>query len=291
MKLNIGDYMEKLKNNLVTMAVVFFIIAIIMPGLTVWLYTASYPNDINGIMGVDNVGSTADFLAGTMTPFLTIAAFFLLLKGYFMQKEELAQTREEMKKSAEALDQQRKVMEEEKILSESQKEFETFIKLLERWEPLGDNIKFILPRFQIDILTGDILCECRETEEVNLRKFYEILTHIFFDTSNGIILWSDLEKIKFESFHVSNMKILADNVITARAFNYFAKLYLVLKYIDGMKSMNMKNLALNNLKMALTPYERYIFSYAVIELDMHILDTDDKDFKNLVKKYSDILFL
>lgn len=43
--------------------------------------------------------------------------------------------------------------------------------------------------------------------------------------------------------------------------------------------------------MALTPYERYIFSYAVIELDMHILDTDDKDFKNLVKKYSDILFL
>lgn len=283
--------MEKIKNNLVTIAVVFFIIAIIMPALTVWLYTASYPNDINGIMGVDNVGSTADFLAGTMTPFLTIAAFFLLLKGYFMQKEELAQTREEMKRSAEALDQQRKIMEEEKNLSEAQNELETFIKLLERWEPIGDNIKFVVPKFKIDVKTNFLTYDCQETEEMTLKGFYEILGKIFFKNSNGIILWRDLAKLKFENFYTLDMKELADNVITARAFNYFAKFYLVLKYIDGMKFINMKILALNNLKMALTPSERYIFSYAVIELDMHILDTEDEDFKRLIKKYREFFVL
>ncbi len=283
--------MEKIKNNLVIIAVGSFVIAIFMPILTILLYTASYPNDINGIMGVDNVGSTADFLAGTMTPFLTIAAFFLLLKGYFMQKEELAQTREEMKRSAEALDQQRKIMEEEKNLSEAQNELETFIKLLERWEPIGDNIKFVVPKFKIDVKTNFLTYDCQETEEMTLKGFYEILGKIFFKNSNGIILWRDLAKLKFENFYTLDMKELADNVITARAFNYFAKFYLVLKYIDGMKFINMKILALNNLKMALTPSERYIFSYAVIELDMHILDTEDNDFKNLVRKYSDILFL
>lgn len=283
--------MEKIKNNLVIIAVGSFVIAIFMPILTILLYTASYPNDINGIMGVDNVGSTADFLAGTMTPFLTIAAFFLLLKGYFMQKEELAQTREEMKRSAEALDQQRKIMEEEKNLSEAQNELETFIKLLERWEPIGDNIKFVVPKFKIDVKTNFLTYDCQETEEMTLKGFYEILGKIFFKNSNGIILWRDLAKLKFENFYTLDMKELADNVITARAFNYFAKFYLVLKYIDGMKFINMKILALNNLKMALTPSERYIFSYAVIELDMHILDTEDEDFKRLIKKYREFFVL
>ena len=283
--------MEKIKNNLVIIAVGSFVIAIFMPILTILLYTASYPNDINGIMGVDNVGSTADFLAGTMTPFLTIAAFFLLLKGYFMQKEELAQTREEMKRSAEALDQQRKIMEEEKNLSEAQNELETFIKLLERWEPIGDNIKFVVPKFKIDVKTNFLTYDCQETEEMTLKGFYEILGKIFFKNSNGIILWRDLAKLKIENFYTLDMKELADNVITARAFNYFAKFYLVLKYIDGMKFINMKILALNNLKMALTPSERYIFSYAVIELDMHILDTEDEDFKRLIKKYREFFVL
>lgn len=283
--------MEKVKNNLVIIAVDSFVIAIFMPILTILLYTTSYPNGINGIMGVDNVGSTADFLAGTMTPFLTIAAFFLLLKGYFMQKEELAQTREEMKRSAEALDQQRKIMEEEKNLSEAQNELETFIKLLERWEPIGDNIKFVVPKFKIDVKTNFLTYDCQETEEMTLKGFYEILGKIFFKNSNGIILWRDLAKLKFENFYTLDMKELADNVITARAFNYFAKFYFVLKYIDGMKFINMKILALNNLKMALTPSERYIFSYAVIELDMHILDTEDDDFKRLIKKYSDFFVL
>lgn len=127
--------MKIIKNNLVATAMVSFTIALLMPIITMLLYVFPYPYFINGVMHVDNVGSTADYLAGTMTPFLTIAAFFLLLNGYFMQKEEIAQTREEMKRSAEALDQQRKIMEEEKILSESQKELEIFIKLNE------DNIR------------------------------------------------------------------------------------------------------------------------------------------------------
>ena len=290
MKLNVGDCMEKLKNNLVTIAVIFFIIAIIMPGLTVWLYTASYPNDINGIMGVDNVGSTADFLAGTMSPFLTIAAFFLLLKGYFMQKEELAQTREEMKRSAEALDQQRKVMEEEKILSESQKEFETFIKLLERWEPLGDNVKVVVPVFKMNVITGNLLYDCKEREELSLRKFYEILGDILVNRRNGTIVWQDLSKITFQNFYIKDLRNLAENVVMARAFNYFAKFYLVLKYIDNMKHENIKKLALNNLKMSLTAGERYIFSI-ILELNMVVLDTEDKDFKILLEKYRDVLFL
>lgn len=283
--------MKIIKNNLVATAMVSFTIALLMPIITMLLYVFPYPYFINGVMHVDNVGSTADFLAGTMTPFLTIAAFFLLLKGYFMQKEELVQTREEMKRSAEALDQQRKIMEEEKNLSEAQNELETFIKLLERWEPIGDNIKFVVPKFKIDVKTNFLTYDCQEIEKITLKGFYEILGKIFFKNSNGIILWRDLAKLKFENFYTLDMKELADNVITARAFNYFAKFYLVLKYIDGMKFINMKILALNNLKMALTPSERYIFSYAVIELDMHILDTEDNDFKNLLEKYKDVLFL
>lgn len=285
--------MKIIKNNLVVTAMISFAIALLMPIIVMVLYVLPYPYFMNGVMNVDNVGSTADFLAGTMTPFLTIAAFFLLLKGYFMQKEELAQTREEMKRSAEALDQQRKIMEEEKNLSEAQKELETFIKLLERWEPIGDNIKFVVPKFKIDTKTNSLLYDpdCQEVEEVTLRVFYEILGKIFVKNSNGIILWRDLAKLKFKNFYTLDMKELADNVITARAFNYFARFYLVLKYIDGMKCKDMKILALNNLKMALTLSERYIFSYVVLELNMHILDTEDKDFKNLLEKYKDVLFL
>ena len=283
--------MKIIKNNLVVTAMISFAIALLMPIIVMVLYVLPYPYFMNGVMNVDNVGSTADFLAGTMTPFLTIAAFFLLLKGYFMQKEELAQTREEMKRSAEALDQQRRIMEEEKNLSEAQKELENFINLLERWEPLGDNIKFEMPKFKIDVLRGRLLYDCQNLDEVTLREFFVILGHILSKAFDGITLWRDLSKLKFQDFYASDMKTFTDNVITARAFNYFARFYLVLKYIDAMKYNDMKILALNNLKMALTPYERYIFSYAVIELDMYILDTDDKDFKNLVKKYSDILFL
>ena len=73
--------MDKLKNNLVTIAVIFFIIAILMPIFILGLYVIPYPDCVDGIMGVDNIGSTADFIAGTMTPFLTIAAFFYYSKA------------------------------------------------------------------------------------------------------------------------------------------------------------------------------------------------------------------
>lgn len=134
--------MEKLKSNLVTVAVIFFIIAILMPIFILVLYVVPYPDSINGIMRVDNIGSTADFLAGTMTPFLTIAAFFLLLKGYFMQKEELAHTREEMKRSAEALDQQRQIMEDEKNITKKKNELDTFFVLFEHWKNNVLSIKY-----------------------------------------------------------------------------------------------------------------------------------------------------
>lgn len=265
-------------------------LSIFMPILHFIFYILPYPEFINGITNVKDIGASADFLAGTITPILTLAAFLLLLESYNLQKEELAQTREEMKRSAEALEQQRKIMEDEKNLSESQKELETFIKLLERWEPLGNSVKVTVPVFKINASTGNLVYDCKDIEELDLRKFYEMLGDIIVNRRNGVIIWQNLSEIKFQNFYAKDLKALAENVVMARAFNYFAKFYLSLQYIDNMKYEDMKKLALNNLKMSLTAGERYIFSI-VVELNMVVLDTEDDDFKRLLNKYSEFFIL
>ena len=74
-----------------------------------------------------------------MTPFLTIAAFFMLIKTYFLQKEELRQNREEMQRTAEALTQQKKIMEEEQKVLSIKSDIETFNELFNVYKTMFVN--------------------------------------------------------------------------------------------------------------------------------------------------------
>lgn len=126
---------DKIKNNLVSISVVMFIIGSIAPFVVAWLFNCTY-GPIDGFLKVENVGSVGDFLAGTMNPFFTIAAFCMLVKSYFLQKEELAATREEMKASAESLNAQLAVMKDERKLAEKKQVFDTFLQLHNAWRTI-----------------------------------------------------------------------------------------------------------------------------------------------------------
>lgn len=282
--------MEKLKSNLVTVAVIFFIIAILMPIFILVLYVVPYPDSINGIMRVDNIGSTADFLAGTMTPFLTIAAFFLLLKGYFMQKEELAQTREEMKKSAEALEQQRNIMEEDKNLSKSQKDFEFCITLINDLRDTFKNIEIAC--LKIRIKDKKVIFYEKNYEKRDLYSFFNILANIIRQNVDGVKDWEGLSKIKNEKLKKGNLKDYAEFVIHSPAFNYYSKLYFLLSFIDNqIKDKNIKYLALKYLAVNLTLGEKIILFY-INGIAILPIEEENNKFNDLLIKYKrDIIIL
>lgn len=277
--------MEKLKNNLVAIAVIFFVIAILMPIFILGLYVIPYPDSIDGIMGVDNIGSTADFLAGTMTPFLTIAAFFLLLKGYFMQKEELANTREEMKRSVEALDQQRKIMEEEKIIFQEQREYEMFMRMFEDFRKSFNDISFYVPIISYDGNLQRLSVDCLNNERITLKQFFDVITNIFNDHCNGIFIWKELEIIKLNPVYQDNLKKFAEHIICGEGYNYYAKLFLILDFIDNnISNDHIKDIILKTLLVGIKPSEKFILDTIIVQ-NIVILEEDDEKFRTLLRKY------
>lgn len=277
--------MEKIKNNLVTVAVIFFIIAILMPIFILVLYVVPYPNSVNGVMGVDNIGSTADFLAGTMTPFLTIAAFFLLLKGYFMQKEELAQTREEMKKSAEELKYQRTIMEEEKKIFQEQREYEMFMRMFEDFRKSFNDISFYVPIISYNGNLQRVSVNCLKNERITLKQFFDIITNIFNDHCNGIFIWQELEIIELNPVYQDNLKKFAEHIISGEGYNYYAKLFLILDFIDNnISNVQIKDIILKTLFVGIKPSEKYILDTIIVQ-NIVILEEYDEKFRALLIKY------
>lgn len=117
-------------------------LSILMPILLFIFYRFPYPECINGLTNVQDIGASADFLAGTITPILTLAAFLLLLESYNLQKEELKLTREELEKSTNELKEQRQIMEAEKILSTEKNEIDIFFALFQNWRNSVKSIKY-----------------------------------------------------------------------------------------------------------------------------------------------------
>lgn len=279
--------MEKLKNNLVTIAVIFFIIAILMPIFILVLYVVPYPNSVNGVMGVDNIGSTADFLAGTMTPFLTIAAFFLLLKGYFMQKEELAQTRAEMKRSAEALDRQRKIMEEEQNLLKLQKEFDFCVNLINDLKYTFQNIKVLFSSASIDYENKIIKYSYKLDKEVSLCTFYNNICNIIILKLNEVNDWEDLEKIEQENFYGKNLKNHAEYIVHGIAFNYYSKLYYLLNYVDNeICDEHFNKKILKYLSVNLEPCEK-VMLFFIMNKKCSVIEQDKMI--SLIRKYNEYI--
>lgn len=284
--INMINMMNVIKKHLVTIAVWSFIIAILMPIFILGLYVIPYPDSVNGIMGVENIGSTADFIAGTMTPFLTIAAFFLLLQGYFMQKEELAQTRKEMKNSVEALNEQRKLMEEEKNLFKSQKDFEFSVTLISDLRKTFSNIEIPFYNFDIDETSKKIVFLYSEGEKnISLEKLFDFLGDVLVKQIGGITSWDDFDKIKHECFHNGSLKTHVEYFISACGFNYYSKIYFILKYIDNeILDENTKCLVLNYFVANTTLSERVILIH-IINQEITGVCEDYEKFVSLLLKY------
>lgn len=256
MKNKIDRILNVVKSNLVTIAVGFFIIAIFMPVLTILLYTYPYSSSINGIMNVDNVGSTADFISGAMTPFLTISAFFLLLKGYFMQKEELAQTREEMKRSAEALDQQRKIMEEEKNITKIRNELDIFFLLFKNWE---NNIKTIRLKayLSIDSAHTNKFKDCEDGYfEIKVDDYGKHLSELvkIIGNSNDFSTIKSLNSGKGKTEH----QYVIDN-LSEKCQPIFYGLNNIMNFIENC-SENNKKIMYNAITHSLSWNEKYILN-------------------------------
>lgn len=128
-----------IKDNIVKIACTSFLIGLIAPVIFFASAKITYPDAINGTFKAEELGPIGDFLAGTMTPFLTIAAFLMLIKTYFLQKEELRQNREEMQRTAEALTQQKKIMEEEQKVLSIKSDIETFNELFNVYKTMFVN--------------------------------------------------------------------------------------------------------------------------------------------------------
>lgn len=90
-----------------------FLLSITVPFGVVYFYNKSFQlKSISGIMDIKGVNEVGDFLGGTITPFLTMAAFFLLLNADKIQKEMLKISKEETKASREELAKSSLVLEE-----------------------------------------------------------------------------------------------------------------------------------------------------------------------------------
>lgn len=282
------NMMNVIKNHLVEMSVAFFGIAILIPFLTIYLYNYQYPDSVNGIMGVDNIGSTADFLAGTMTPFLTIAAFFLLLKGYFMQKEELTQTSKELSESTKALNNQLTIMKKDQKLNEEQKEFEFCIKLINDFREEFSKIEIDFWSFTISKDEEGNNCvriDYQKQKKIKLDIFYGYICNIINKKCNGVNEWKELDKIQNELLYEGNLKSTAEFIICAYAYNYYAKLYFLLHYIDTkVNSESIKTSSLKYLSVNLTVSERFLLHYIRSERII-LFGKQTDDFIKLLDKF------
>lgn len=111
---------------------------------------------------------------------------------------------------------------------------------------------------------------------------------MMFRNTEFEILWKNLDIIKEGD---DDLKKFTCNVLQYSSINYFTNFYLILLYIDEhISDDDMKKFVLYNLKMSLNLEERYMFSLLSEVIDLNILGEDDKVFKELLHKYSHILF-
>ena len=129
---------EKIKEQLVSLSIGFFIIGCISPIITIFFFNLSYTDSLNNLLKVDNIGSVGDFLSGSTTPFFTMAAFLVLIKSYFLQKEELKAAREEMETSAQALEAQKQIMKNEAQVNADKNTLDIFFMLFNNWRELAN---------------------------------------------------------------------------------------------------------------------------------------------------------
>lgn len=100
--------------DLVKLAKIMIIAAFVWLAIEAISFKFLYQDFFSCWLKVQDAGAVSDFFSGAITPFFTLAAFFLLLESYNLQKEELQLTRDEMQKSADALKNQYEIMKSEK---------------------------------------------------------------------------------------------------------------------------------------------------------------------------------
>lgn len=255
--------MEKwFKNNLVTLAVISFGIAILAPFVTAYFFQKEYCEKINGILGVDNIGSTADFLAGTMTPFLTMAAFFLLVKSYLLQKEELRLTRDEMSKTATALEQQRQIMEEETKQSMNKNEMDMFLSLFNNWNVNKAKLSFkVFMQVRGESMPRIMRTQYQNFVEVGLDEYGEHIDRLLQTVmpTGKFELIADMQGVcGVKEYN----EIIRNLTITLRL--YFSMLLNILAYIETCNSDNKhKSMMRNIIKYGLSYGENVILKLYV----------------------------
>ena len=256
---------EWFEKQLVPMAGISFVLAILAPFVTVCFYQMEYNPKINGILGVDNIGSTADFLSGTITPFLTMAAFFLLLKSYLLQKEELKLTREEMRKTATALEQQRQIMEAEKKQSLIKNEMDIFLSLFNNWNDNKGKLSFkVFMQLKNEPMPRIMKTQYTDYVVVDIDVYGEHIDRLLqvVMTTGKFEFLRNMQGISGAKEH---SEIIRNLTITLRL--YFSMLTNMLVYIDTCNSdTKHKNIMLNIIKYGLSYGENAI-------LKLYISDT------------------
>ena len=232
----------------------------------------------------NNIGQIGDFFTGTTIPIFTVVTIFLLVRTYYLQKNEFIKT-------AKALDEQKNIMNEEKNIVKRQSELDIFYTVLSRWQTVRENTVVTLPKWfykciiPLNVVPKEYLND--SIKKVKIYDYFRIINMMFRNTEFEI-LWKNLNIIKEGD---DDLKKFTCNVLQYSSINYFTNFYLILLYIDEhISDDDMKKFVLYNLKMSLNLEERYMFSLLIEVIDLNILGEDDKVFKELLHKYSHILF-
>lgn len=270
-----------IKDNIVKIACTSFLIGLIAPVIFFASAKITYPDAINGTFKAEELGPIGDFLAGTMTPFLTIAAFLMLIKTYFLQKEELRQNREEMQRTAEALTQQKKIMEEEQKVLSIKSDIETFNELFNVYKTMFVNNHAIC---RINLINMEWINYDDYNKYVfSLRDFSEVFSKMYNINENYMPVY----QIKLESFLEQNPHIREELKRTFKSYFYdiIIGAGILLKHIDAMQSKDKELFLISIFASKIPEYGmKFLFFY------YEFFSERDSEFYKMSTKYHDILF-
>lgn len=283
MKKLLKNFFNKEFDDFYFVLMVFYILGVFSPFLILKIKGIGIYDFIKNT-DENNIGQIGDFFAGTTIPVFTVVTIFLLVRTYYLQKNEFLKT-------AKALDEQKNIMNEEKNIVKRQSELDIFYTVLSRWQTVRENTVVTLPKWfykciiPLNVVPKEYLND--GIKKVKIYDYFRIINMMFRNTEFEI-LWKNLNIIKEGD---DDLKKFTCNVLQYSSINYFTNFYLILLYIDEHISDNdMKKFVLYNLKMSLNLEERYMFSLLIEVIDLNILGEDDKVFKELLHKYSHILF-
>lgn len=190
---------------------------------------------IEQIVFSNEIGPIGDFLAGTMVPFLTLAAFFLLYGSYKLQKEEMQASSTALQEQAASLQKQIKIMQ----IQNSQKVFFDLLELLEK---------------NREIIFEDYF----DTKERNYFRYIQTMflrNHINFEDENCLEILKDKSKIMYERVKYS---------VGEEPHKYFNALTGVLKFIE-VSNLDPENSNLFEIAFhsgITLPEKRFLIMYA-----------------------------